>query len=175
MKQRLINKIYRYYELCILPPQNITLLELKRKEFKEKTKYLDMKILYNLSDQEKNDLRLQGYFVDLTDKTLKEIHNFNASYNRHEGRYLIASRNYNYDIIKDSYYQDQYFFHYRSDPEFDAKIYRSRIRIKRNLLYFGIFMIVATINYFISSMIIRRMRSKTINTMILMEKGQNDN
>ena len=169
-KRNIIHKIYSFYKNWVIPPHNETLLEVKRKEFKEKTKYLDMKTLYNLSDQEKIDLRLQGYFVDLSEKTLKDIHKFNISYNRHETRYLIASRNYNYDIIKDSYYQDQYYFHYQSDPEFNAKIYRPRIRVKRHLLNFSAFMIVAYINYYISSVIIVRMRNKTIQEQRFLEK-----
>ncbi len=152
MKQRFINKIYKFYELSILPPQNITLLELKRKEFKEKSKYLlDLKTLYNLTNEEKNNLRSQGYFVDLSEETIKDIKNFKLSYNRHEGRYLIGNRYYNFDIFNDKYYLDQYYLNYEGDPEHISKLYRARVRVKKMLLYCLIFFLVANINYHIAS------------------------
>ena len=49
----LTKRIYRFYENWILPPQNESLVELKRREFREKTKYLDPKVLYTLTDEEK--------------------------------------------------------------------------------------------------------------------------
>lgn len=48
-KSRLIN----FYENWILPPQNETLLELKKREFREKTKYLKPEVFYGLSEEEK--------------------------------------------------------------------------------------------------------------------------
>jgi hypothetical protein len=51
-----IKNIYNFYENWIMPPQNESLIELKRREFKEKTKYLDPKILYQLSDEEKTGI-----------------------------------------------------------------------------------------------------------------------
>lgn len=55
MKTRtpMIRYIYHFYENWIIPPQNESLMELKRREFKEKTKYLDPKELYRLTEEEK--------------------------------------------------------------------------------------------------------------------------
>jgi len=162
MKQKLIKSIYKIYELSILPPQNISLLELKRKEFKEKTKYLDMKILYNLSEDEKNDLRLKGYFVDLTDETIRSLYKFNLTYNRHEERYLISSRYYNYDRISDVYYVDQYIENYYGDPEFNAKVYRARAKVKKRFMYFSLLFFLIVVNYFVTERFIYKYRLKII-------------
>ena len=56
LKDKLINKIYNFYENWIIPPQNESLIELKRREFKERTKYLNPKILYTLSIEEKKGI-----------------------------------------------------------------------------------------------------------------------
>lgn len=60
-KQFILRFIYNFYENWVIPPQNETLLELKRREFKERTKYLDPKLLYTLSKEEKQG----NYFFDL--------------------------------------------------------------------------------------------------------------
>jgi hypothetical protein len=52
-KINLITKLYYFYENYIIPPQNESLLQLKRREFKERTKYLKPKVLYSLSEEEK--------------------------------------------------------------------------------------------------------------------------
>lgn len=49
-----IKSIQNFYENWIIPPHNELLLELKKREFKERTKYLDPKIFYTLSQDEKN-------------------------------------------------------------------------------------------------------------------------
>jgi len=49
-----MSKYINIYEGWILPPNNVSLFELKKRELKEKTKYLDPKILYTLSEEEKN-------------------------------------------------------------------------------------------------------------------------
>lgn len=162
MKRKIINTIYKIYELSILPPQNVSLLELKRKEFKEKTKYLDMKLLYNLTEDEKNDLRLKGYYVDLTEETIKNIHNFNLSYNRHEERYLILSRYYNFDKFADAYYVDQYIENYHGDPEFNGKLYRTRVRVKKRIMYFSLLFFLIFVNYLISERYIYKQRMRSI-------------
>jgi hypothetical protein len=48
-----INKFYYFYENYIIPPQNESLLQLKKREFRERTKYLKPKMLYSLSEEEK--------------------------------------------------------------------------------------------------------------------------
>lgn len=51
-------RILRFYENWIIPHQNETLLELKRREFREKTKYLKPEVFYGLTEEDK-----QGKFI----------------------------------------------------------------------------------------------------------------
>lgn len=53
LNQKILKKVYVFYENWIIPPQNKGLLQLKIEELKEKTKYMDPKINYALSQQEK--------------------------------------------------------------------------------------------------------------------------
>jgi hypothetical protein len=130
--QKIGNRIAMLYENWIIPPQNETLIEIKRKEFKEKTKYLDPKVLYTLTDEEKTDLRNQGYFVDLNEKTWKEIKNFKLTYNRHADKYNINNFYYNFAIYNTKYYYvDQNYANYFGDPSFFNKIWRPRYRFKK--------------------------------------------
>ena len=77
------NKLAMIYENWFIPPQNESLIEIKRKEFKERTKYLDPQVLYTLSEEEKSELRNQGYYVDLNEKTFLELKNFKLSFKDH--------------------------------------------------------------------------------------------
>jgi len=54
LRNKFMSKYINIYEGWILPPNNVSLFELKKRELKEKTKYLDPKILYTLSEEEKN-------------------------------------------------------------------------------------------------------------------------
>lgn len=99
LKESIVN----YYETYVLPNQSIDMLTLKRREFKEKTKYLNIKELNNMTEEEKKDLRAKGYFVDLTDDTIRKIKQFNLTYDRHKGRYNIFMPNYNRDFFQDNY------------------------------------------------------------------------
>jgi len=142
------NRIYRYYENWIIPPQNETLLELKRREFKERTKYLDPKILYNLSEEEKREFRESGYFVDLDNKTIKEIKNFKISNNRHLGKYRIMDFYYNFSLYNTKYYyMDQQSSLFQGDPNVLNKVLRYRSKMKRSLLFMFISFILIWINY----------------------------
>ena len=136
VKNKFSNKLYLFYENWIIPSQNETLLELKRREFKERTKYLDPKALYNLSEEEKRDLRDSGYFVDLNNKTIKEIKNFKISNNRHFGKYRIQNFYYNFSLYNTKYYyMDQQTSLFHGDPNFLNKTWRFRSKTKRFLLY----------------------------------------
>lgn len=142
------NRIYLFYENWIIPPQNETLLELKRREFKERTKYLDPKILYNLSEEEKRELRESGYFVDLDNKTIKEIQNFKISNNRHLGKYRIQDFYYNFGLYNIKYYyMDQQSNLFQGDPDFFNKVWRFRSRIKRVFSFMLLSFILTWINY----------------------------
>jgi hypothetical protein len=55
-KLKLQPRILNFYENWIIPPQNESLLELKRREFREKTKYLKPEIFYGLTEQEKEGI-----------------------------------------------------------------------------------------------------------------------
>jgi len=144
------NKLYLFYENWIIPPQNETLLELKRREFKERTKYLDPKILYNLSEEEKNNLRESGYFVDLDNKTIKEIKNFKISNNRHFRKYRIQDFYYNFSLYNTKYYYtDQQTSLFTGDPDYLNKIWRYRSRMKKFLLFLFISFGIIWINYHI--------------------------
>lgn len=142
------NKVYLFYENWIIPPQNETLLELKRREFRERTKYLDPKILYNLSEEEKRDLRESGYFVDLDNKTINDIKNFKVSNNRHLGKYRIQDFYYNFSLYNTKYYyMDQQTSLFQGDPDFLNKVWRFRSKIKTFLLYMLLSFILTWINY----------------------------
>lgn len=129
LNKKFVINCYKFYERMVLPPQNMSLLELKRKEFIEKTKYLDLKVLYNLSEEEKNELRSKGYIVDINPKTIRTLHDFKISYNRHEGMYNNQRENYNMAIKSDSYYNDQLSTGL-NDYNYERKKVRSRLRIK---------------------------------------------
>jgi hypothetical protein len=130
-KQKVIDRVYSFYENWVIPPQNESLLELKRREFKEKTKYLNPKILYTLSAEEKKDLRDQGYYVDINEKTIKELKNFRIRWNRHEGKYNIQTPNYNTALYQTKYYySDQKIYNFMGDPDFYNKLWKMRSRIK---------------------------------------------
>lgn len=142
------NRMYLFYENWIIPPQNETLLELKRREFKERTKYLDPKILYNLSEEEKRELRESGYFVDLDNKTIREIKNFKISNNRHMGKYRIQDFYYNFSLYNTKYYyMDQQIGLFQGDPNFLNKAWRFRSKMKRFLLFAFVSSILIWINY----------------------------
>lgn len=148
INSKLSNKIYHFYENWIIPPQNETLLELKRREFKERTKYLDPKILYNLSEQEKNELRDSGYFVDLDNKTIREIKNFKISNNRHQGKYRIQDFYYNFSLYNTKYYyMDQQTSLFHGDPNYLNKVWRFRSKFKKFLLFAFISFLLTWINY----------------------------
>ena len=130
--QKLGNRLAMLYEDWIIPPQNESLIEIKRKEFREKTKYLDPKILYTLTEEEKTDLRNQGYFVDLNEKTLNEIKNFKLTYNRHADKYNVNNQYHNFAIYNTKYYYvDQNYSNFNGDPMFLNKIWRPRYRFKQ--------------------------------------------
>ena len=156
-KQRIVSFIYRKYESNYLPPQNITLLDLKKKEFKEKTKYLDLKILYNLTKEEKESLKSQGYFVDLSESTIKEIKNFKLTSDRHKNRYYTFDNNYNLTLYCNEYYHDQNLNYVLGDPEYHNKISRPRTQIRRTLFFLSINAFIFFIMYHINS---RHIRSK---------------
>lgn len=142
-------KLYLNYENWIIPPQNETLLEAKRREFKERTKYLNPKILYNLTEEEKTELRDGGYFVDLNNKTIKEIKNFKISVNRHEGKYKIMNFYYNFSLYNTKYYYtDQEIGLFRGDPQFNNKLWRFRSKIKKFVLYLISLYFFALIHYY---------------------------
>jgi hypothetical protein len=133
--KKLGNKLAMTYENWLITPQNESLIEIKRKEFKERTRYLDPKILYTLTDEEKKDLRSQGYYVDLNDKTIKEIQNFKLTYNRHMGKYNQFKFN-NFAIYQTPYYyRDQNASVFLGDPQFQNKIWRNRTPFKRYSFY----------------------------------------
>jgi hypothetical protein len=139
--KKFLNKLTMKYEDWIIPPQNESLIELKRREFKERTKYLDPKILYGLTQEEKNELRDQGYFVDLDKKTIEQIKNFSLTYNRHTGRYKILSNNYNFAMYNTQfYYADQNVNNFMGDPLYHQKVWRMRSRNKPKMV-FAIFLI----------------------------------
>ena len=48
------------YEDWVIPLQNESMIEIKRKEFKERTKYLDPKVLHSLTEEERADSRNRG-------------------------------------------------------------------------------------------------------------------
>lgn len=146
--KKLGNTFAMLYENWIIPPQNESLIEIKRKEFRERTKYLDPKILYTLNEEEKNDLRNQGYFVDLNEKTIKEIKNFKLTYNRHLGKYNPLPWYYNFAAYNTKYYyNDQNTTNFYGDPQFQAKIWRNRSRIKKKFAYLIIGYIIFYIYY----------------------------
>jgi len=131
MPDKLGNKLAMLYENYFILPQNETLIELKRKEFKEKTKYLDPKVLYTLTDEEKGELRNQGYFVDLSEKTVKDIKEFKLSYNRHLRKYNPAEWYNNFAIQNTKYYYtDQHHHLFWGDPHYFRKMWRNRTRPK---------------------------------------------
>lgn len=162
MKDALIKRIYYFYESYIIPPQQISLLELKRKEFLEKSKYLDLKTLYNISDEEKEYLKSKGYYVDLSKDTTTSLKNFKISSNRHEGRYKSAHNNFNMAVFKDRYYVDQDYFKFMGDPNYRAKIYRARTRTKLILGVTTLFACITWINYYWSGYVIRKRRLKNL-------------
>lgn len=135
--EKLGNKVAMFYENWIIPAQNESLIEIKRKEFKERTKYLEPSILYNLSEEEKVDLRNQGYFVDLNAKTLKEIKDFRLTYNRHLGKYRVREfyDNFAYHNTK-YYYTDQHDLNFQGDPNYYNKIWRNRTFFKKKVFSF---------------------------------------
>jgi hypothetical protein len=135
--EKLGNKLAMFYENWLIPPQNESLIEIKRKEFKERTRYLEPSILYNLTEEEKVDLRNQGYFVDLNEKTLKEIKDFKLSFNRHLGKYRVGEYydNFAYHNTK-YYYTDQNDFNFRGDPYYYNKIWRNRTFVKNKIFNF---------------------------------------
>lgn len=149
-KNKFIFSLYKLYE-SILPPQNITLLELKRKEFKERTKYLDLKILYNLTEEEKKELRKKGYYVDLSDATLKKLSKFSISTNRHQNRYCVMRKGYNDAIISDYYYTDQLLNLAGTDYQFEKKTWGRRYRIKRFIGFSFFAYIYCTLYYYYKS------------------------
>lgn len=157
--------VYKVYERIIIPPQNISLLELKRQEFKEKTKYLDLKILYSLSEEEKTELRNKGYFVDINPKTINYIKNFSISKNRHQGRYCVGRKNYNMAILADNYYVDQNYQIADTDPDYEKKINKPRIRVKKWLGIFIAFSIFSYINYYAVSPKLNELRKLTIELL----------
>jgi hypothetical protein len=125
------NKIAMIYENWFIPPQNESLIEIKKKEFKERTKYLDPKILYTLSEEEKKELRGTGYFVDLDEKTIKQLKNYKLTYNRHAGKYNAQNPNYNQAFYNTRYYySDQNIFLLSGDPDVLKKMWRKRTFIK---------------------------------------------
>jgi hypothetical protein len=131
------NKLAMFYENWFIPPQNESLIEIKRKEFKERTRYLDPKILYTLTDEEKSDLRNQGYYVDLNEKTLKDLKDFKLSYNRHLGKYNLTEwyNNFAYHNTK-SYYTDQNHQVFWGDPNYYRKMWRNRTFTKYKIICF---------------------------------------
>jgi len=141
--QKLGNRIAMLYEDWVIPPQNESLIEIKRKEFKERTKYLDPKVLYSLTEEEKADLRNEGYFVDLNEKTLNQIKNFKLSHNRHTDKYNLNSQYYNFAMYNTKYYYvDQNYENFQGDPMFYNKIWRPRYKVKKiiaRLLFIFVF------------------------------------
>lgn len=163
MYDAMVRKLYYWYESYMIPPQQISLLELKRKEFKEKTKYLDLKILYNMSDEEKEYLRSKGYCVDLGKDSINKLKKFKLTSNRHEGRYKSAHKNFNMAVFKDRYYVDQDYFKFVGDPNFRAKTYRARTRTKLILGISTSFLLISYINYIWSGYFIRKRRQDNLN------------
>ena len=156
--QKLGNRLAMSYENWIIPPQNESLIEIKRKEFKERTKYLEPKILYSLSAEEKDDLRIQGYFVDLDKKALSDIKSFKLSLNRHFGQYRLLEKNYNFSIYNTKYYyMDQNCLNFQGDPDFFIKMWRVRTPVKRNLLTLFKVLLAVYLHYIYKS---RRHRKK---------------
>lgn len=156
---KLGNKIAMLYENWIIPPQNESLIEKKRQEFKERTKYLDPKVLYTLTDEEKSELRLQGYFVDLDKRTLHEIKNFKLTHNRHYGQYRIKEKFYNFGIYQQRYYYtDQNYANFQGDPQFYNKMWRNRTRVKKKIGCLILFYLFLYINYYFGAKRHRRGR-----------------
>jgi hypothetical protein len=54
LKGGIKSRIFYFYENWVIPPQRESLLELKKKEFREKTKYLKPEVFYGLTVDEKN-------------------------------------------------------------------------------------------------------------------------
>jgi hypothetical protein len=162
LPKKLGNRVAIYYENWIIPPQNESLIELKRKEFKEKTKFLDPKILYSLSEEEKNDLRDNGYFVDLDKKTIDKINFFKLTQNRHFGKYRIQTTNYNFAIYNTRYYYvDQEHITFYGDPQYFNKMWRKRTPTKRRFLKILILVVVIYIHYFYKLKRHQEMREKS--------------
>jgi hypothetical protein len=125
--EKLGNKLAMFYENWFIPPQNESMIEIKKREFKERTKYLDPKILYTLSEDEKKELRDTGYFVDLDEKTIKQLKNYKLTYNRHAGKYNAENPNYNQAFYNTRYYySDQNLFLLSGDTDFFKKMWRKR-------------------------------------------------
>jgi hypothetical protein len=164
LNNKLSRKLYLFYENWIIPPQNETLLEAKRREFKERTKYLDPKILYNLSEEEKTELRDAGYFVDLNNKTISDIKNFKITLNRHEGKYKIQNFYYNFSLYNTKYYYtDQEIGLFRGDPQFNNKLWRFRSKIKKFCLYLIATYIFVVIHYYYMRNYYRNIRNRIRN------------
>jgi hypothetical protein len=148
-KQKIVDWIYSFYENWVIPPQNETLLELKRREFKEKTKYLNPKLLYTLTPEEKKELREQGYYVDINEKTINELKSFRVRWDRHEGRYKSHTPNYNYAIYQTKYYyNDQKLLNFEGDPDFYKKLWKMRSRIKPYLAWAIVIYGFLNVNYY---------------------------
>lgn len=157
--------IYLIYERIIIPPQNISLLELKKIEFKEKTKYLNLSTLYNLNEDEIKELKQKGYIVDLKPNSIEKINNFKLSYNRHKSRYCVMRKSYNQAIISDSYYVDQMHHIAQTDYQYEYKINKTRIRVKRaiGICVFG-FLFLHFNNWYITKKVAKlREQAEIIN------------
>ena len=134
LPKKLGNKLALLYEDWVIPPQNESLIEIKRKEFRERTKYLHPTILYTLTDEEKTDLRNQGFFVDLNDKTIRDIKDFKLTYNRHADKYRLMNWNSNFALYNTKfYYTDQNITLFYGDPQYYNKMWRNRSRVKFKL------------------------------------------
>jgi len=54
LRHKMMIRIVNFYEGWIIPPQRESLFEIKKRELAERTKYLNPKLLYTLSEEEKN-------------------------------------------------------------------------------------------------------------------------
>ena len=90
-RARAVNLVLRFYEAWIIPPQRVSLIELKRREFR------DRKLLLNPYKKEEVIVRAKDpQKMQALEKstTMRSIKRFRLTYNRHEGMYPRPTNNF---------------------------------------------------------------------------------
>lgn len=131
--QYFINKILNFYEGWVIPKNSISLRELKLQEFEDRKKLIhpytrDAFIADNLDSERVLNLQKKV--------RMSNMHNFNLTYDRHDGKYGFKTSNF-----KDHYIYSDPWVEYLKDPDWYYKFQPKRFSFKVLFFWLTVFSI----------------------------------